>query len=159
MAFEASSRSLFVAGSFDHIDGESCSSIAVWNSMTYTWRCLSHVLESPFGHKTGMQQDSSSHGFSFISTMALVGNTLYTAGLTHPLSSWHSSQSASNPSNVFDWHPNSSNLPYAIAHMDITGYIAVCPCVCVCLLYTLYTHTLYTIGELRAQQEQVPAER
>ena len=74
LAFEPSSQSLFVAGTFHFVDGKECSTIAVWEMSTNKWTCLYDPI----------------HGISSVTTMLFKNDMLYLAGWAAPSSSWDS---------------------------------------------------------------------
>ena len=96
IAFEPITRSLFVAGLFDEIGGVSCQSIAMWNEIEThlsPWRCLL----------------SEQYSILTVTTMSLQNELLYLAGWASPSSTWTGM--------------TENNAPYAIATLDISGYI------------------------------------
>ena len=62
--YDQSSSSLFVVGEFNRVNDTSCVGIAVWYSITNTWRCFY----------------DKSYGLKSITTMLLSDNILYLAG-------------------------------------------------------------------------------
>lgn len=74
LAFEPTSQSLFVAGTFHFVDGKECSTVAVWEMATNKWTCLYDPI----------------HGISSVTTMLFKNDMLYLAGWAAPSSSWDS---------------------------------------------------------------------
>ncbi|CAM9750655.1 unnamed protein product, partial [Ectocarpus sp. 13 AM-2016] len=73
LTYDAATRSLYVAGAFDRVNGEApCQSIAVWKMDEGSWACL---------HET-------SHGFSVVTSLLYTGSMLYVAGVPDEDSSW-----------------------------------------------------------------------
>eukprot|EP00602_Paraphysomonas_sp_CaronLab_P007860 CAMPEP_0185032518 /NCGR_PEP_ID=MMETSP1103-20130426/20669_1 /TAXON_ID=36769 /ORGANISM="Paraphysomonas bandaiensis, Strain Caron Lab Isolate" /LENGTH=964 /DNA_ID=CAMNT_0027568451 /DNA_START=200 /DNA_END=3094 /DNA_ORIENTATION=+ len=95
LAYEPTSQSLFVAGSFSFIDDTECVNIAVWHRPTETWTCLY----------------DSDRAISTVTTMTLDvnGGKLYLAG-------WASFQA--------EWKGRDWGSPYAVAWTDVNAYIA-----------------------------------
>jgi hypothetical protein len=90
LAFESTSQSLFVAGSFYSVSGTSCQNLAVWSRRSGAWSCLYQDTVN-FGVITAMHLDSASMH-------------LYIAGWASATSTWKGN----------DW-----GCPYAAARADI----------------------------------------
>ncbi|KAG5189684.1 hypothetical protein JKP88DRAFT_262058 [Tribonema minus] len=99
LVYDEESRSLFVAGTFQLVNGRPCSSIAVWREELRSWRCLYE----------------EQHSFSLITSLLYTKKMLYVAGMPANASSWSTtSTTAINP------NPNRQNGPatYMIARMS-----------------------------------------
>lgn len=68
LAFEPTTKSLFISGTFNYLNGSYCPSVVVWSRILQSWKCL---------------LDDQDYRFGTITAMALDRNYLFVAGWTN----------------------------------------------------------------------------
>ncbi|CAM9802571.1 unnamed protein product, partial [Scytosiphon promiscuus] len=104
LIYDDASRSLYVAGAFDRVNGEApCQSIAVWRVDEGSWACL----------------HEASHGFSVVTSLLYTSNMLYVAGVADEASSWAETWRAGY---AFDGGAGGGDAGAAAAETNATKY-------------------------------------